>query len=249
MAFEALYRVSSFSINRATRNHNDIELGESLSGNTNHLDLGERKTTVPDEFGSSFAGAVLQAEMRSKESTSLPDDFGDSFAGAVQQSEMRSRKSMMLRQRSSMGLMLKEEIEEEQRHRFAFLSVTKLQFYGFIVPMFISLWYSAAILFPPEARKGKLSFILWTEGSLVNNVDGKPSICPRVSICSEGIFQLILIALARLSAFASYVTMGITFATKMHSTVSLLIFYLFLAYMYIQLFSNTSLSIHTRLNV
>ena len=42
-------------------------------------------------------------------------------------------------------------------------------------------------------------------------------ICPRASICSEGVAQVILIALARISAFALYVCMAWTFASKMHS--------------------------------
>jgi hypothetical protein len=42
-------------------------------------------------------------------------------------------------------------------------------------------------------------------------------VCPRASICSQGWIEIALLALARLSAFAFYVVMGVTFLTKMHS--------------------------------
>jgi len=88
------------------------------------------------------------------------------------------------------------------------------------IPTIISLWYASAILFPPGARK-KAGFILWTDGHLKYE-QGRPIICPRDSICSEGVLQIILIALARLSAFASYVAMGMTFLSKMHSLIHFL---------------------------
>lgn len=83
-----------------------------------------------------------------------------------------------------------------------------------VLPCFISMWYSAAVLFPPEARK-KYYILLWTDGHLVIK-GGIPTVCPRSSICSDGILQIILISLARISAFASYVFMGVTFTSKMH---------------------------------
>ena len=90
-----------------------------------------------------------------------------------------------------------------------------------VIPTIISLWYASAILFPPGANK-KFSLFLWTDGAMVINDQGQPSICPRSSICSEGVFQIILLILARLSAFVSYVVMGLTFLSKMHSLVHFL---------------------------
>ena len=97
-----------------------------------------------------------------------------------------------------------------------------------VLPCLLSMWYSAAVLFPPEARD-KYHALLWTDGHLItiNSNDGVSTeqqghrggiltLCPRSSICSEGVFQIILIGLARLSAFASYVFMGVTFISKMH---------------------------------
>jgi hypothetical protein len=90
-----------------------------------------------------------------------------------------------------------------------------------VIPTIISLWYASAILFPPTARE-KASFFLWTDGAMMKNDQGQLSICPRSSICAEGLFQIILIILARLSAFASYVAMGLTFLSKMHSMIHFL---------------------------
>ncbi len=89
------------------------------------------------------------------------------------------------------------------------------------VPIIISLWYASAILFPPNARD-KAPLLLWDDGHLKYDEQGQPSICPRASICSEGVLQILLIALARLSAFASYVVMGLTFLSKMHSLIHFL---------------------------
>jgi hypothetical protein len=85
-----------------------------------------------------------------------------------------------------------------------------------VIPTIISLWYASAILFPPTAR-GKARIFLWADGVMMKNDQGQLSICPRSSICAEGLIQIILIILARLSAFASHVVMGLTFLSKMHS--------------------------------
>ena len=89
----------------------------------------------------------------------------------------------------------------------------------FALPIFVSLLYATAILFPPEARK-KASLLLWTDGALVKDTnENRASFCPRKSICSDGILQIFLIAISRLTAFASYVLMGQTFLSKMHCTI------------------------------
>ena len=91
-----------------------------------------------------------------------------------------------------------------------------------LIPLCASLWYSAAILFPPQLHE-RFRLVFWDDGNLaINEENGQPEICPRASICSEGILQIILIACARLSAFASYVYMGVTFVSKMHSLIHFL---------------------------
>jgi hypothetical protein len=94
-------------------------------------------------------------------------------------------------------------------------------FCAIVIPMMLCLWYAAAIVFPPGANE-RFSFFLWTNGELKKDDQGQPFICPRASICSEGVFQIILIAFARLSAFASYVVMALTFLSKMHSLIHFL---------------------------
>lgn len=92
---------------------------------------------------------------------------------------------------------------------------TIFNFVVFMIPTFLSMWYAAAILFPPGAR-AKYDLLLWDDGYLIIGDDGQFTLCPRPSICAEGLMQLIAIAIARLSAFASYVFIGACFFTKMH---------------------------------
>lgn len=95
-------------------------------------------------------------------------------------------------------------------------------------PVMLSLYYSSAIFFPPKAR-AMLPFFLWSDGFLTWQEDlddviqphgGRYAICPKESICSEGAIEIILFATSRLTAFASYVAMAVSFASKMNSTVS-----------------------------
>jgi len=94
----------------------------------------------------------------------------------------------------------------------------KIYLFMIVIPCLFSVWYSTAMLFPPQARD-HYSFFLWDDGKLLFDGDGRPAICPRPSICSEGILQIVLISIARVTAFASYVFMGITFLSKMHVTI------------------------------
>ncbi len=109
--------------------------------------------------------------------------------------------------------------------------IAKFIFVAFVlVPCFLLSWYAAAIFFTPNASKGQVAkFFLWDEGKLTytwRNATGEngeenllvtiPTLCPRPSICSEGIAQLIMIGIARLMAFLSYVFMTFTFVSKMH---------------------------------
>lgn len=90
-----------------------------------------------------------------------------------------------------------------------------------ILPTLASLWYAAAILFP-TSWYGACPVLVWTPSAQTRNDDGEFTICPRSSICSEGAFQVFLISVARLTAFASYVVQGLAFASKMHSTIHFL---------------------------
>lgn len=88
---------------------------------------------------------------------------------------------------------------------------------AFVLPSFLVMWYAAAILLPPGVRE-KYDLLIWDDGLLTIGDDGELSLCPvdRPSICSEGMVQLMALAMARLSAFASYVFLSASFFTKMH---------------------------------
>ena len=85
------------------------------------------------------------------------------------------------------------------------------------IPSLLVAWYAAAILFPPGYR-AKYPALLWTDGALTYEDDGTPEICPRETICSEGVVQIVLIAISRLTAFVGYIFMAFTFWSKMHNT-------------------------------
>ncbi len=103
-----------------------------------------------------------------------------------------------------------------------FTPTTKFYLVAVGIPLFFALLYAIAILFPPDVRE-KVPLLLWTKGQLMIT-DGKPVLCPvdRPYICSEGVKQIIFIAIARLTAFASYVMVGFVFVSKMHSTIHFL---------------------------
>lgn len=170
--------------------------------------------TDDDELGQSYSGAFLNID-------DGPGIGERRVVGATRTATLRNGKipkdglRESLHRQTSMAQLISDE-QEESISRFVFLS--RFQFFFFVLPMFISLWYSVAVLFPPEYRTGKWSLLLWTPGNLIVK-DGSVKLCPRASICSEGVFQIILISISRLTAFASYVTMGITFVSKMHSSV------------------------------
>jgi hypothetical protein len=122
--------------------------------------------------------------------------------------------------RASVVELLAEEPKEKSCFNF-FSHYSGFHFSVIVLPTFISMWYSAAVLFPPDYRE-KAWFFLWDNGVLTYDDEGRPILCPRASICSEGVIQVILIALARLSAFASYGVMSVTFVSKMQSTIHFL---------------------------
>ena len=119
------------------------------------------------------------------------------------------------------GLSVIDDIKRQQNNsNKRYLSETNMFYIKFFaLPIFVSLLYATAILFPPEART-KAPLLLWTDGALVKDTnENRASFCPRESICSDGTLQIFLIAISRLTAFASYVLMGQTFLSKMHCTI------------------------------
>jgi hypothetical protein len=96
-------------------------------------------------------------------------------------------------------------------------SMTRFYLQFVIIPVAVCIIYAIAILFPPGAR-AKVPMLLYTKGALTQTEDGVPILCPRAAICSEGILQIVLIGISRLTAFASYVFTAHTFLSKMHCT-------------------------------
>jgi len=131
------------------------------------------------------------------------------------------KKYKLAKQKSLINTLVEEEIYDKTPKKWHISSFT---LFAVLLPMFVSLWYAAAMLLPPEIREDFqiTKYFLWTPGDLRKNSSGQVMICPRASICSEGIAQILLIATARITAFASYVTMGLTFFSKMHSTINFL---------------------------
>ena len=112
---------------------------------------------------------------------------------------------------------IKRQQNNSNQRYFTEMNIFYIKF--FALPIFVSQLYAIAILLPPEARK-KAPFLLWTDGNLVKDInENRASFCPSESICSDGILQIFLVAISRLTAFASYVLMGQTFLSKMHCTI------------------------------
>jgi len=115
------------------------------------------------------------------------------------------------------SLILKgEDAEESSKFRLS----TNARFYIFflVLPTMVSLLFSIAILFPYGARQ-RFPLFLWTDGDLEISEEGKWTLCPRDSVCSEGAVQILLIVTSRLTAFASYTVMGMVFLSKMHCSI------------------------------
>ncbi len=129
------------------------------------------------------------------------------------------------RNMSNLGLVQEIKlITEKERTQWTNCISTTTKFYLMAVgmPLFFALLYSIAIFFPPGARD-KAPVLLWTNGEL-ETYNGKLTLCPsnKPNICSEGVSQIILVAIARLVAFASYGMVGFVFVSKMHSTIHFL---------------------------
>ncbi len=126
---------------------------------------------------------------------------------------------------SNLGLVQEIKLStEKERAQWTNCISPTAKFYLMAVgmPLFFALLYAIAIFFPPGARE-KAPALLWSDGAL-ETTGGKPKLCPvnRPNICSEGVAQIIMIAIARLTAFASYVMVGFVFVSKMHSTIHFL---------------------------
>ena len=101
-----------------------------------------------------------------------------------------------------------------------------LLLYG--LPLVLLLWYSSAIFLPPTAQE-HAPVLFWTPGVLMLPSDKLssanessttytvPTVCPKISLCSEGTFQILLLVCARLSAFVMYLSIVHVFITKMHA--------------------------------
>lgn len=190
---------------------------------------------VPAKRSVSFLGDVANERVASTERR-MPQS--DSFIGDPENQRLVSRRGSLADRlvqshrtgykksfrRSAVSLSSHGAGSFELGYEFRWLNLSKQQLFYLvwvILPSLFSIWYGTAVLFPPGCHS-KWKFLLWTNGSLIKNDQGQPTLCPRPSICSEGVFQIILISLARLSAFASYTVMGMTFVSRMHSSIHFL---------------------------
>ena len=89
-----------------------------------------------------------------------------------------------------------------------------------VVPLLCSVWFAAAVFFPPGAQD-RVPALLWTPGATVW-INGTVTCCPKPSLCSEGWAQLWLLIIARLSAFAMYPSLVLVFFSKCHATLRFL---------------------------
>ena len=95
----------------------------------------------------------------------------------------------------------------------------KFVIFAFVIPTLLLTWYAATIFFTPDYTSNAnafFKFFIWDEGQLIKDKNGLLIICPRSSICAEGIAQLVMIGIARITAFTSYTFMTLTFVSKMY---------------------------------
>lgn len=116
--------------------------------------------------------------------------------------------------------------ESMQVSNLARREVHRIKMMGILcfLPSLLTVWYSAAIFFPPDARKSA-SALLWTPGVLHYTNDtgtGVAVVCPKATLCSEGWGEILLLMLSRFTAFAMYVSMFLTFLSKCHATMHFL---------------------------
>jgi len=131
----------------------------------------------------------------------------------------------LVKRRSSVLDSILSVTEEEKKKKsfFSLRKVSKFYLVCVVLPTLVSVFYSAAILFPPVARENARLF-LWTDGKLTTNDEGTYILCDKDNPekdakCSEGIVQICLIAVSRVTAFASYALLAVTFISKMHNSL------------------------------
>ena len=87
-----------------------------------------------------------------------------------------------------------------------------------IVPTIVLCTFASLALLPESARwYGSPGLLTWSEQPSTHNGSVPVvhfAICPRPTICSEGLAQIILIAIARLSGYSLYVALGLAMGTK-----------------------------------
>lgn len=87
-----------------------------------------------------------------------------------------------------------------------------------IVPTILLCTFASLALLPESARwYGSPGLLTWSEQPSTHNGSVPVvhfAICPRPTICSEGLAQIILIAIARLSGYSLYVALGLAMGTK-----------------------------------
>ena len=108
--------------------------------------------------------------------------------------------------------------DEKENSKFRLSKNTRFYIFFLVLPTIVSLLFSIAILFPCGARQ-RFPLLLWTDGTLEISEEGKWTLCPRDSVCSEGAVQILLIVTSRLTAFASYTVIGMVFLSKMHCSI------------------------------
>ncbi len=174
-------------------------------------------------------------------------EFDLSADGGGRTSLSNSRKGIQgleSSNRASMAQSIKNvtDMNDEEKNSLSACWKSKMNRFRFFImflPSLFSVWYAAAILFPPGARKSA-SLLLWDDGeldtvkvefcpktSICADDDGEldtveVKFCPKTSICANGVLEIVMISLSRLTAFASYTFMGVTFLSKMHFLIRFL---------------------------
>ena len=163
-------------------------------GSRKKVRISTMEITTYDTVGSSSLrredeeGTELSVQEGAIDSSEAPADnfrysYGEmdvvpvSLRNIQQKQNQRSpRRSSTIRQ--TLLSTTKEEFKASSKSKIFIREVWLL----FILPTLISVWYCAAILFPPGSNDGWRRYLLWTDGELTKNDEGRVMICPRASI-------------------------------------------------------------------
>lgn len=96
-----------------------------------------------------------------------------------------------------------------------------------VVPTILLCAFASLALLPNHSHwYGSPGLLTWSEHEPSGNVSRNGSvvlvhlvICPRPTICSKGAVQIILLAIARLSGYSLYVSLGLVMVTKCYTTL------------------------------